>query len=327
MQLVCTWLHVPMLSSVDFLTLIVVLVPLDMLWVYAMIDSVDYATRVAALSVQEPAGGAHTLIANGWRALVPAGVLQAPRLPLMLLHGDRPASALSFRHTGFATALIVATQLAYIVVVLSLTLGFGFSGVFWHGRWTAYDAVAIYSTMAVAGVAAGSLWALHDFPSVVVMWGSAVPLLLLWLLATADPFGTYNGIIMVLCAATVCVYALHLLGDALTERLWPAAAFAPARWLWIGVLAAVAAWAVWLFAFYTVWLQVMSWHGDHPAVWTVCGIALLVVAIIALMAINRRQLLLIALRITAYERLCGQTRANIDRLKASRSAIWAHLTK
>lgn len=324
--LVCTWLHVPMISRIDYLTFFVLLLPLNLLWVYGVCDSVDYATRVDALTIPDPpyAPDGMRLCVKGWEVPIPPGALYAPPLPPTLSHGERPVSALSFRHAGFSTALIVATQLAYVLIVLTILLGFGFRGFFWHEHWTPYDAVAVYSTIGVVGVWAGALWALFDFPSVIALWGSSVPLMLLWLLAAARPFVPANGAIMILSGGTVAVYGLVNAADIVLARSWPGPMFARRRWLWTPVLLFFAAWSVWIFCFYTVWRLTLSWHSDHPAVWTVCGGSLVVVALIALVVIDRRHLVHMALRTAAYERTQHASSLLVAKLAASQTAALNH---
>ena len=321
MWLACDWQAAPMLRSLDLLLLMFALLPLDILWVYAIYDSVDYVRRLAVLAAPPPPPGDMRLRNASFDLPVPWGALHPPALPLALTLGSEPVSALSHRHAGFATTLTLVTQLAWLLIVLTVLLGFGSDNFYWHDTWDAYDAAAVYSTIGVSGLLAGALWLLPAHPAVVAGWGDSVVLLLLWLLAAGRPFVPANSFIMLICSATVAASALKHALLLLLGRLWPATAYTP-RWLWGGVLLASAAWAVWLFAFYTVRLVTLSWYIQSDAVWAMCVLALVILLFMVQLVLKRQALMMASLRDVARAHVDQASRDLAARLDKARETSW-----
>jgi hypothetical protein len=321
MWLACDWQAAPMLRSLDLLLLMFVLLPLDILWVYAIFDSVDYVRRLAVLAAPPPPPGDLRLRNGSFDMPVPWGALHPPALPLALTLGTAPVSALSHRHAGFAAALTLTTQLAWVLIVLAVLLGFGGDNFYWHDTWDAYDAAAVYSTIGVSGLLAGALWLLPAHPAVVAGWGDSVVLLLLWLLAAGRPFVPANSFIMLICSATVAATALKHALLLLLGRLWPATAYTP-RWLWGGVLLACAGWASWLFAFYTVRLVTLSWYIQSDAVWAMCVLAFVLLLFMVQLVMKRQSLMMASLRDYARAHVDEASRKLATRLDAVRVSSW-----
>jgi hypothetical protein len=320
MWLGCDWQAAPMMRTIDLMVLLLLLLPLDILWVYAIYDSVDFVRRIAMLTPPPPPPGQMWLRTAAADRAVPWGALHPPALPLPLTPTVGPVSVLSYRHGGFAAALTLATQLAWALVVLTIVLGFGNSNYYWHDTWDAYDAVAVYSTMGVSGVAAGALWLLPHYPAMVAGWGDSVVLLLMWLLAAGRPFVPAHSFIMLLTSAAVAASALKHAVLLPLGRLWPAPAYAAGWWLWLGVLVAAAAWSVWLFAFYTVRLVTLSWYIHTDAAWAMCSMALVVLFFMVHLVLRRQALVMVSLREAGRAHVDAASRQLAARLeKAPRS--------
>lgn len=271
----CKWLYSVALTPLDQLAWLLVLLPLDVLWVYGIYDSVDYVERLES-------------------ALGPQRVAAL---------GSAPVSPLSYRHRGFSTALTVATQLAVVLLLYALTLGYGVGAEpFWHESFGAYDRAAVYSTVGVAGALLPVLWLLPVYPNVVAVCGSSTLIAGVWLLAALDPFRVANSVAMLLASALLAVrFAMQLL-EVLLGRLWPWRVYSRRSWVWIGVLALLSAWSMWLFAFYTVWLATLTWRADHPGVWAICALAALLALFTAHRLVNQHHTVLAEQRMQAAER-------------------------
>jgi len=318
MWVACDWQAAPMVRTIDLMVLLLLLLPLDILWVYAIYDSVDYVRRIAVLAPPPLPPGTTWLHTASAHLPIPWGVLQPPALPAALIYTVGPVSVLSYRHRGFAAALTLATQLAWALVALTILLGFGNVNYFWHDTWDAYDAAAVYSAIGVSGVMAGLLWLLPHYPAMVAGWGDSVVLLLIWLLAAGRPFVPAHSFIMLLASAAVAASALKHAVLLTLGRLWPTHAYATGWWLWLGALWLGAAWSLWLFAFYTVRLITLSWYLHSDAVWAMCAMALVLLLFMVHLVMRWQALMMVSLREAGRAHIDASARqlaARLDKLR------------
>ena len=261
MQLACKWLYSAALTPLDQLVWLLVFLPLDILWVYGIYDSVDFVERLE--------------LGSGNKA------------------ASVPLSVLSYRHRGFSAVLTLATQLVVLMFLFALTLGYGVgSEPFWHEQFGAYDRAAIYSTVAVAAVVLPALWLLPLYPSTTAIWGSTTLVCCIWLVAALDPFRLANSVVMALAGALLSARLCMQFIDLVLAQLWPWRVYSRRKWLWATLLGVLAAWSVWLFAFYTVRLVTLSWRADHPGVWAICTVAALLIVFIAHRLVNQHHTVL-----------------------------------
>lgn len=275
----CDWTTVPLVTQIDYLTWFLVLLPLTMLWLCAIADSVDYAARVDALQAPLPPAANRLRLQNG----VDFVIAQPARfeLPAPLNHGVEPVALLSFRHTGFATALTLVTQFTFTAAMLTVVLGFGWTSQFWASTFSTQDSVAVYSSAGVAAALCPTLWMLDAWPMTTAAFGDAVVLLAIWMMASVFPFGSANSMVMLLTSAGVAIYAVQLFVQLVLKRLWPWNAYRSRAWaLWALPLLAFAIWAVWLFAFYSVVLVTLAWRQEHPGVWALASFAAVLVVFV-----------------------------------------------
>lgn len=313
----CDWKWAPITSYLAYVTFFLILLPLDLLWLYGVYDSVDFASRVSqfAFPIPPPSNTGYVLQVDGLAYPIPNGVLVPPRLPPDVDTGVYPVSLLSYRHWRFATALIVLTQTAFVLVVLTMTLGFGFTNKFWHELFDVQDYVAVYSVIGVAAFYACSLWTLRVFPTTTAMWGDHLALLTLWLLAAVEPFEPANSFVMLLTSGAVAVHSVQQLISLVLRRMWPWDTYRQNWFAWFVVLAFLAAWSSWLFSFYTVVLVTLSWRADHPGVWAIAAVSFILVVFLAHRVSNQRQLVRLALRTAAVDMMSEETTKNVETMK------------
>ena len=313
----CEWAWAPITSYLAYVSFFVILLPLDLLWLYGVFDSVDFASRVGQFAFPAPpfARNGHILEVGNMQYAIPPGALAPPRLPPDVDTGAYPVSLLSYRHRRFATALIVLTQTAFALVVLTVTLGFGFADKFWHELFDAQDYVAVYSTIGVGTFYACALWALGAFPTTTAMWGDHLVLLTLWLLAAMEPFEPGSSFVMLLTSGAVAVHSVQQVISFGMGRMWPWETYRVNWVVWAVVLTFLAAWSSWLFSFYTVVLVTLSWRADHPGVWAIAAVSFILVFFLAHRISNQRQLVRWALRTAAVEMLVTETDAMLEAVK------------
>lgn len=325
--LACDWQVAPLVRNIEFILLLLVLIPLDILWVYTIYDSVDYVRRIDILTIPPPPAGNLRLRGASYDVPVPWGVLRPPDMPMALMPTQTPVTMLSHRHTGYAAAITIATQFAWVLVVLTILLGLGEHNYFWHDTWSGYDAAAVYSTMGVSGAAAAALWLLPAYPVVVAGWGDSVVLMLLWLVAAGRPFVPANSFVMLITSATVAASALKHALLVCTGRLWPIASYRRHWWLWVPVLCVGAAWSLWIYAFYTVRLITLSWRAETDGVYAVCSLALVLLVFLVHMVMQNQHMMLISLQDAARNHVERAMRAELAKLQKSRVAMWAQPQK
>lgn len=318
----CDWLYSPITSYLVYVSFFLVLLPLDLLWLYGVYDSADFASRVGqfAFPPPPPTARGYVLQVDGYAYSIPPGALSPPRLPPGVDTDAQPVSMLSYRHARFSTALIVLTQTAFAAVVLCMTLGFGFTDKFWHELFGPQDYAAVYSTVGVGVFYACALWSLSSFPTTTAMWGDHLALLTLWLLAAVEPFEPANSFVMLLTSGAVAVHSVQQFISFMLGRLWPWRTYRTNWWTWALALGFLAVWSSWLFSFYTVILVTLSWRADHPGVWAIGAVSFILVAFLAHRISNQRQLVRLALRTAAVEILIRDTKDMLDAIEAKRVA-------
>jgi hypothetical protein len=321
-KIACEWQAAPPLRNVEYMLLLLVLLPLDLLWVFAIYDSVDYVRRIDIITPPPPPPSAQYLQVGGMRVPVPWTALHPPRMPLALTPSSTPTSAMSHRHEGFAGALTLATQLAWTLIVLSILFGLGANNFFWHETWSAYDAAAVYSVMGVSGAMAAALWLLPVFPVVMAGWGDSVVLMLLWLVSTGRPFVPTYSFIMLIASATVAASAVKHALLMVTGRLWPYRTYRRNWFVWTVVLCVLAAWSLWIYAFYTVRLITLSWRAETDGVWAVCGLALVVLAFVVQMVMRKQHMMMLSLQNASREHIEAKNTDLIGKLRDRRSDLW-----
>lgn len=319
--LACDWQAAPHVRTLEFWMMLLTLLPLNILWVYTIGDSVDFVRRIDRLTPPPPPNCDLYMRTDAGIYRIPWGALQPPDMPAAITPVSGPVTALSYRHPGYAAGITVATQFAWILVVLTILMGFGEHNYYWHDTWDGYDAAAVYSTISVSGVAAFALWLMPAFPVVAAGWGNAVVLLLLWLVAAGRPFLPANSVIMLLTSATVAATALKHALLMLNGRLWPFETYRRHRWLWIAVLCVSAAWALWLFAFYTVRLVTLSWRAesDTKSVFVMCTFALAILVFLVQSVMRNQQMMMVALCDAARAHISKKTTDTIAEIEKSRA--------
>lgn len=321
--LACDWQAAPHMRNIEFVLILLALIPLDILWVYTVYDSVDYVRRIDILTPPPPPAGNLRLRGASYDLPVPWGVVRPPDMPVQIMPTQSPVTALSYRHEGYAAAITLATQLAWTAVVLTILFGLGEHNYFWHETWGAYDAAAIYSTIGMSGAMAAALWLLPAYPVVMAGWGDSVVLMLLWLVAAGRPFVPANSLVMLLTSGAVAGSALKHALLMVSGRLWPIASYRRYGWLWLPVLCVVAAWSLWIFAFYTVRLITLSWRAETDGVYAVCSLALVLLVASVQLVMRRQHNMLIALRDASRTHIEQAMRASATALEKSRVAMWA----
>ena len=309
----CDWKWAPITSYLAYVTFFLILLPLDLLWLYGIYDSADFASRVGqfAMPMAPNAPYGYVLEVDGFVYPLPPGSLPPPEVPASIDMGLLPVSMLSYRHRRFSTALIVLTQTTFSFVVFTMLLGFGFTDKFWHELFSVQDYVAVYSVVAVGVLFSCSLWALRYFPMVVSLWGDHLVLLTIWLLAAVEPFQAANSFVMLLTSGAVAVHSMHQLFAFLLRRTWPWGTYERMWPLWFVMFVALAAWSSWLFSFYTVVLVTLSWRAENPGVWAIAAASFILVVFLAHRITNERQSVRTALRTAAVDMVEEQTNRKI----------------
>lgn len=321
----CEWAHEPIILEPDYLGWYALVMPLLVLWVYGIVESVDYASRVAQIEFPTPPEGTAVLRLGTTDIPLPPATLVPPPPPRGIAYGPRPLSLISYRHAGFRRALVVVTQLTAVLLVLTAVLGYAWRHSFWFETYDTYDAVATYSTAAMMLLFAGGAASVQLTPSTSAMWGANAMWLALWLLGSINPYASANGMMMLLSGGAVAVMNTMQLGQFVLGRLWPwDEVYARAPLVWLALLGWSTAWSLWQFAFYTVVEQTLVWRADHPGVWALAVLAGGGVVFIAGYLVSRRELIRIGVRSAACDWMHAQTVAMVEKIRASNSPLLAH---
>ena len=291
---VCHWAHRPWLAHMQYWPFYLLLVGLLIVWIYVVGDSAEFHARLAEAvepgrAALVPPNHQVVLVEDGQELALPPQFEFAPlAYPKALRRAyEQPTTHLSYRDAHFMDWLSLITRLMVAVLLTSLVWGFGFMGHFWRHGFDQYDQAAVYSALVVLAAYAALVGAAHRFGAVGATWGKSAVLLALWLVAAIERTSAGSMVIMTLCAGWAAIYALQGALELLIGRLWPAEMYWPrsradaggvARLLgWVLLLALLAAWWCWFFAFYTVTSVLDQWSPENPAMWTVACFSLLVV--------------------------------------------------
>ena len=150
----------------------------------------------------------------------------------------------------------------------------------------------------------------------------SVVLMLLCLVSTGRPFVPTYSFIMLIASATVAASAVKHALLMVTGRLWPYRTYRRNWFVWTVVLCVLAAWSLWIYAFYTVRLITLSWRAETDGVWAVCGLALVVLAFVVQMVMRKQHMMMLSLQNASREHIEAKNTDFIGKLRDRRSDLW-----
>lgn len=312
--------HRPRIRRLDYIPFVLVLLMLLVLWQLGINEDVSVARQTAEVDIGPPPATGVALPVGGEPLLIPPGVLVQPELPDEVGHPWQANSLLAFRHEGAALALGLLTALTATCLFLSVTMGFGLGWAFHHTERRAQDMAATYSSAGMLVLLAAGAVALHRQPTTSALYGVCVPLVGLWLVAMLEACSVVTTVLLLLTSGVVCVYALYLWLGALLGTHWPGAVYGnilpsrhylrgailqplqPLYAFWLMLNSVFAAWAVWLFGFYTVPFVVTAWRPAHPTAYGIGVLAVLMALVGATSLYHSQQMLVQKLAALGAER-------------------------
>ncbi len=274
-------------EGIDYEGLFIILIIMIVLWALGIFESADRFNRFEETRVVNPPRGKLQVRFKNTPRLAPIFLWSSVVFPESNEHTKEESDFLdyvpiiSFRHPNFVPFFVMFTKVCVIFTLLVIVFGFGFETSFKHFEWNVHDRVALYSTTIVSLICAmllsGEL--IRRIPTIGSYLAITSLALCIWLLCALFPFDLVNSFLMVISSGLVALRWAEALYMVLTGSLYPLELIKKRRWVWILLIAAIAVWSAWHFAFYTVVFFIFEWNNLRVEAY-LTGAAVLIFVII-----------------------------------------------